>query len=159
MRDAFDSRSPVSDLELERAQVVARPLAETFAFFSDPWNLAAITPASLRFQIVAAPEELVRGSLLRYRLRLFGVPISWRTEIADWRPPRTFTDRQLAGPYRLWVHTHRFSRVSGGTEIYDNVRYRLPAGRLSAAPHRLLVRGWLDAIFDFRRDRLAALLG
>ena len=158
MRDAFDSRSPVSDLELERAQVVARPLPETFAFFSDPWNLEAITPAWLRFQILDVPDELVRGSLLRYRLRLFGVPISWRTEIADWRPPRTFTDRQLAGPYRLWVHTHRFSPVRGGTEIYDHVRYRLPGGPLAPPAHRLVVRRWLDEIFAFRSRRLRELL-
>ncbi len=149
----------MTDLELERTQIVPRPLQDTFAFFSDPWKLEAITPAWLRFRIVDAPERLVSGSLLRYRLRLFGVPIRWRTEIVAWLPPRSFTDRQLAGPYRLWVHAHRFHSVAGGTEIYDHVRFRLPggtAGRMAAA---LLVRRWLDEIFDFRRDRLRELLG
>lgn len=146
------------DFSLERSQFVPRSLDETFAFFADPLNLESITPDWLRFRIVEAPERLARGSLLRYRLRLFGVPIGWRTEITDWQPPRAFTDTQLAGPYRLWVHTHRFTRTEGGTEIYDHVRYRLPGGPLAAPVHRLVVRGWLDDIFDFRAEQLAALM-
>jgi ligand-binding SRPBCC domain-containing protein len=145
------------DRVLERSQVVPVDIDEAFAFFADARNLEAITPRWLQFRIVEAPSMLERGSLLVYRLRLFGVPIRWRTEIAEWRPPFGFTDVQLAGPYPLWEHTHRFAPVAGGTEIHDHVRYRLPGGPLAplAAP---LVRGWLDAIFDYRRDRLASLL-
>ena len=149
----------MDDLVLERTQTVAQPPADAFAFFGDATNLEAITPAWLRFRILEAPAELRRGSLVRYRLRLFGVPIAWRTEITDWRPPRTFADTQLGGPYRLWIHTHRFSRVPGGTEIYDHVRYRLPGGPLAPVAHRVLVRRWLDEIFDYRALRLAELLG
>ena len=71
------------DFALERTQVLPRPREEVFAFFADPWNLEAITPRWLEFAIVEAPARLARGSLLRYRLRLFGVPIRWRTEIAE----------------------------------------------------------------------------
>jgi ligand-binding SRPBCC domain-containing protein len=146
------------EFSLERTQLIPRGLDETFAFFADPWNLEAITPGWLRFRIREAPDRLARGSLLRYRLRLFGVPIAWRTEISEWLPPRTFTDTQLAGPYRLWVHVHRFTAVPGGTEMHDHVRYRLPGGPLARAAHGLLVRGWLDEIFDFRAARLVELL-
>jgi ligand-binding SRPBCC domain-containing protein len=143
---------------LERTQVVPRPLDETFAFFADPWNLEAITPPWLRFRILEAPRELRRGSLLRYRLGLFGVPIGWRTEIAEWRPPRTFVDRQLSGPYPLWEHAHRFTAVEGGTEIHDHVRYRVPGGPLAPLVQRAVAPA-LDAIFDHRAARMAELLG
>jgi ligand-binding SRPBCC domain-containing protein len=148
----------VKDLSLERTQLIPRSLHETFAFFADPWNLEAITPGWLRFRIRDAPDRLQRGSLLRYRLHLFGLPVAWRTEITEWVPPRAFTDTQLAGPYRLWVHAHRFTPVPGGTEMYDHVRYRIPGGPLASPGHRLLVRGWLDEIFDFRAARLVELL-
>ena len=149
----------MADLELERTQVVPRTRDETFAFFADPWNLPASTPPWLRFQILEAPARLERGSLLRYWVRLFGVPLRWQTEITEWRPPRRFTDSQLRGPYRLWIHTHRFAPVAGGTEIYDHVRYRVPGGPFAPLPHRLFVRRWLAAIFDYRARRLAELLG
>ncbi len=143
---------------LERAQVLACSPDEVFAFFADPWNLEAITPGWLRFRIVDTPARLERGSLLRYRLRLFGVPIRWRTEITEWAPPRAFTDVQRSGPYPLWVHTHRFAPVAGGTEVYDHVRYRVPGGPLAPLVQRMLVRRWLDEIFDYRAERLRELL-
>jgi ligand-binding SRPBCC domain-containing protein len=145
--------------ELERRQTVPRPLPETFEFFADPLNLQAITPPWLHFRILDAPPHLERGSALRYRLRLFGVPVGWRTTITDWRPPKGFTDTQVAGPYRLWVHTHRFSAVAGGTEIYDHVHYRVPGGPAAPLVDALVVRRWLDQIFDYRAARLAELLG
>jgi ligand-binding SRPBCC domain-containing protein len=142
---------------LERTQVVPRSLDEAFAFFSDPHNLEAITPAWLHFRIVEAPGVLGRGAVLRYRIRLLGVPIRWRTEIAAWTPPHGFTDVQVAGPYPLWEHTHRLRPVPGGTEIYDHVQYRVPGGPLAPIVQRVVGR-WLDEIFAYRRARLADLL-
>jgi hypothetical protein len=147
------------EFSLERSQVVTAGLEEAFAFFADPWNLQAITPPWLRFRIVEAPERLEQGSFLRYRLRLFGLPVRWRTAIVDWRPPRSFTDLQLSGPYRLWEHTHRLSPVGPGTEIYDLVRYRLYGGALASLVRRVTVAPWLDEIFDYRAARLRELLG
>ena len=66
---------------------------------------------------------------------------------------------QLAGPYRLWVHAHRFAAAEDGTEVYDNVRYRVPGGALAPLVDRLAVRGRLEEIFDYRAARLAELLG
>jgi hypothetical protein len=147
------------EFTFERSQVVAAGPEQAFAFFADPRNLEAITPPWLRFRIVEAPERLERGSFLRYRLRLFGAPIRWRTEIVDWRPPRSFTDVQLSGPYPLWEHTHRLSPAPGGTEIYDLVRYRLHGGALAPLVQRLAVGRWLDEIFDYRAERMRELLG
>jgi ligand-binding SRPBCC domain-containing protein len=79
------------------------------------------------------------------------VPISWTTRIDVWEPPHRFVDRQLRGPYRLWVHTHELEAVAAGTLIRDRVRYRAPAGR------RIVAR-WLRAIFDFRARATLELL-
>ena len=132
---------------------------KAFAFFADAWNLEAITPPWLRFRILEAPRTLRGGSLLAYRLRLFGLSIRWHTEITEWRPPSGFTDVQLAGPYRRWEHTHRLSRVDGGTEIYDHVLYRLPYEPLAGLLAPVTVHRWLPAIFDYRAEQIEARLG
>jgi ligand-binding SRPBCC domain-containing protein len=106
---------------------------------------------------VNAPAELGEGSLLRYRLVLFGVDLRWLTRIDRWVPPRTFVDLQLEGPYRLWEHTHRLHPVAGGTEIHDHVRYQLPGGPFAPLAD-LVVRRLLASIFDFRARRTAELL-
>jgi ligand-binding SRPBCC domain-containing protein len=129
---------------------VGASIEEAFAFFGDPRNLERITPPWLHFRILEAPDELGAGSLLHYRLRLFGVPVGWRTRIEAWEPPRRFVDVQLRGPYRLWEHMHELEAVAGGTLIRDRVRYRAP---LHAPVGRVL-----RAIFDYRARAMRELL-
>jgi ligand-binding SRPBCC domain-containing protein len=133
-------------------------LDEAFMFFADANNLEAITPSWLRFRILEAPQRLGRGSLLVYRLRLFGLPLVWKTEILEWRPPYGFTDTQVAGPDRRWEHTHQLRPVDGGTEIHDHVVYRLPYEPLSGLLAPVTIRPWLAAIFDYRARQTEALL-
>jgi ligand-binding SRPBCC domain-containing protein len=142
---------------LERTQRFARPIEEVFAFFCDPGNLARITPARLRFRIVERPDgPLFEGAEIEYRIRVRGIPVSWRSRITAWEPPHRFVDEQIRGPYRTWIHEHLFERDGDGTLVRDRVRYGVPGGSLI---DRLLVRPDLERIFDFRRERLGALLG
>ena len=45
-----------------------------------------------------------------------------------------------------------------GTEIYDHVRSRPFLGLIGALVQRLLVRGWVEGIFDYRAGEVPALL-
>ncbi len=143
---------------LERRQVLPHPVEEVFAFFADARNLERLTPPLLRFEVLTPGAiEMRAGTLIEYRLRLHGVAVDWLTRIEEWEPGVRFVDMQLAGPYRLWHHTHIFEERDGGTLMRDVVRYALPAWPLGevALP---LVRRDLARIFDFRRDEVARLL-
>jgi ligand-binding SRPBCC domain-containing protein len=141
---------------LRREQRLPGEPDDVFAFFADAHNLEAITPPWLGFRVVTRrPVGMRPGALIEYRLRLHGIPLRWRTRIAVWDPPRRFVDVQIAGPYRLWHHTHDFEPDgAGGTLVRDTVRYALPLGPIGALAHRALVRRDLAAIFDFRRDAI-----
>ena len=136
---------------LETSQWVRTPLEKTFAFFSDPRNLARITPPDLGFVILTPePIEMCAGAWIDYRIRVRGLPVRWTTRIEVWEPNVRFVDVQVRGPYRLWRHEHTFEERDGGTRIRDRVEYELPLFPISELAHPLLVRPDLDRIFSFR---------
>ena len=141
---------------LEREQLLPGRPEDVFPFFADARNLEAITPPLLRFEVVTPdPIEMRVGTLIQYRLRLRGVPVSWLTSIQAWDPPHRFVDVQVRGPYALWHHTHTFEDAGDGrTRMRDVVRYAIGFGPLGDVAHRLFVGRDVEAIFDFRRAAL-----
>lgn len=145
---------------LERSQVIGRSRREVFAFFSDASNLERITPRFLHFRILTpAPIRISAGTIIDYEIKLFAVPLRWRTLIESWSPEESFVDLQLKGPYAYWRHTHRFTeRSDGSTEASDHVEYRMPFGFLGTIVHALVVRRTLKSIFDHRAEMTRRLL-
>jgi ligand-binding SRPBCC domain-containing protein len=136
--------------------LLPRPRTEVFPFFGEARNLEAITPPWLRFEVLTpAPIAMRPGTLIDYRIRIHGIPIRWRTEIAEWQPPHRFVDVQLRGPYTLWHHTHTFEELNGGTLCTDLVQYRPRGG---AIINQLFVRRDVARIFAYRAARLRELL-
>ncbi len=136
---------------LTAEQFVPRPLAEVFAFFERPENLAKITPPALGFVILTpTPIEMKTGALIDYTIKVMGLRLRWRTLISQYDPPHAFVDEQINGPYRLWQHRHSFREVEGGTLISDKVNYALPMGILGRMAHALFVRRQLQGIFAYR---------
>jgi uncharacterized protein YbjT (DUF2867 family)/ligand-binding SRPBCC domain-containing protein len=137
---------------LERLQKIPAPRRDVFDFFSDPGNLARLTPTGLNFRILGvSPVRLETGSRLEYRIGWTMLRLRWVTRITCWVPDVEFEDVQEEGPYRTWIHTHRFEDEADRVVMKDRVEYDLPFGSLGRLAHRLLVRRQLEAIFDFRR--------
>lgn len=138
------------------------PLArsEVFPFFADASNLARITPSELGFEILSPlPTAMGEGCLIDYRIRLWGVPMDWRTRISKWDPERAFADEQLRGPYRAWHHAHEFRDApDGGTVMTDRVRFALPFEPFSL-PVLPLVKLQLRRIFRHRDSAVRSALG
>lgn len=145
---------------LERKQVVAMSRERCWQFFSDPRNLARITPPALGFRVLSElPPAIHPGLMIRYKVSpLFRVPMTWVTEITEVRAPDYFVDEQRVGPYRMWHHEHTFRTVDAThTEVHDLVHYVPPLGPLGAILNRLVIRRQLDQIFRFRERQLLAI--
>lgn len=145
---------------IDRVQRLPVGRREVFPFFADAANLERLTPPFLRFRIVTPPPIAMRpGTLIDYRIRLFGIPMTWRTVIESFDAGERFVDVQLRGPYKIWRHTHTFADVPGGTEVRDHVEYQLPLGPLGSLVHALMVRRTLERIFDHRQKVMSEIFG
>lgn len=144
---------------LECSMSVPVSLREAFAFFEDPRNLARITPPWLNFQIVA-PERIHmrKGAEIDYQIRWLGLPMKWKTVIAEYEPPFFFVDEQASGPYAYWHHRHDFKPTEFGALVSDCVDYALPFGPLGRLAHRVAVRRQLQGIFDYRQQALSRII-
>ena len=145
---------------LHSTQIIPASIERAWDFFSDPRNLARITPPALDFTILSAlPERIHPGLLIEYRVRpLLGIPVRWLTEITHVEPEKYFVDEQRIGPYRLWHHEHHFRQRDGGRiEMTDRVTYVLPFSPLSELIHPFLVQPQLAKIFAFREKTVGDL--
>ena len=139
-----------SEIEFEE------PIERVFEFFSRAENLEELTPSWLNFRFLTPlPIEMRRGAEIEYRLRLHGIPVRWKTEIALWDPPHAFEDVQRRGPFRQWAHRHSFESRDGGTLMRDRVDYAVPGWFIEPLLHGLFVRHSVEKIFAFRAERFA----
>jgi ligand-binding SRPBCC domain-containing protein len=140
----------------DASERIAAPLDEVWAFFSDPRNLALITPPWLRLELAGPPPaEMHPGLLIPYRVRpVAGIAVGWVTEITHVVDRKLFVDVQRSGPYRFWHHQHHFAPIDGGTEMRDIVHYALPLGPLGDLVAGRDVRKRIARIFQFRARAL-----
>ena len=146
---------------LERKQRLPITVKEAWDFFSNPENLAQITPPGIGFKMTSeAPERIYPGSILTYEISPFaGIRIIWVTEITHVREPEFFVDDQRLGPYKFWHHQHLFNEIEGGVEVVDLVHYALPLGTIGKIVHELMVKKLLNEIFDYRGEYLKGKFG
>lgn len=131
---------------------------EAFEVFQDPHNLARITPPWLSFRVLTPGVKIEAGARLDYRIAWLGLPMTWRTLIAEYEPPFYFVDEQLSGPYAYWRHRHTFQPGEMGTVVSDEVVYALPFGPLGQLAHRIAVGRQLRGIFRYRQKALGELI-
>ncbi|HRZ37651.1 MAG TPA: SRPBCC family protein, partial [Candidatus Paceibacterota bacterium] len=90
----------MKEYSLQTELWLPRPRDDVFPFFAEARNLEALTPPWLNFEVLTpAPIVMRVGTLIDYRIRVHGVSLRWRTEIAEWQPPHRFVDVQVRGPY------------------------------------------------------------
>ncbi len=109
---------------LHRFKVQA-PLDRVFAFHRSPTSLGAITPPPAMVRIRQAPQELREGDEMDFTIWLGPLPIHWVARIEEVSVDG-FTDRQLRGPFKKWVHRHSFVRIDDRiTQVQDHIMARL----------------------------------
>lgn len=146
---------------IKTSQALPVSLKEAWDFISSPNNLTKITPPYMGFEITSEVEEKIyEGMIITYKVRPFlNFPFNWTTEITYMKEPFYFVDEQRHGPYKFWHHKHFLEEINGGVLMRDLIHYKLPLGVAGDIVNTLKIKRQLDAIFDFREQKLIELFG
>ena len=143
-------------------QEIPMSLNQAWIFFSNPQNLADITPDNIGFKIISKHhgDTMYAGQVIEYKVSpVFGIPLYWMTEITHLDSKKYFVDEQRYGPYSLWHHQHHFKVIDGGVQMTDIVHYKLPLWILGDLGNCLFVKNKLQQIFDYRFKKVEQLFG
>lgn len=142
-------------------QKIKASLDEVWDFFSNPSNLAEITPSKMNFKILdELPEKMYEGLLVRYKVSpLPGFRVSWTSEISTIVEKEYFVDTQVEGPFKYWHHEHRFRKIDNEVELIDHLFYQLPMGRLGKMLNEPIAQKKLNSMFAFRHQQVERLFG
>jgi ligand-binding SRPBCC domain-containing protein len=144
----------------EAAQTFPGRPEDVFDFFTRPANVLAAYPPELRLRLEEAPERLGPGARLKVRGRRWGVPHRAVSEVTAFEPGVLFVEEQREGPFRRWVHTHRFEALpSGGVCVRDHIDFEPPGGILGLTVTAAFVLRDLEKVFAYRQQKLAEMLG
>lgn len=130
---------------------VQAPLAEVVNFHRQSASMGAITPPPVIVRIQRAPAILQDGDEMAFTLWLGPLPIHWVARI-EAVTPAGFADRQLSGPFQVWVHQHSFQPLGEQvTEVIDDLEITLAdswhwklmgLGMVFSLPLLFAYRGW-----------------
>ena len=148
----------MADHVIEWRLWLPRPRSEVFALVADPAGLPRLVPPALRVTFARPPAPMAAGAVYDLRLRWHGVPLRWRCFVREYDPPYRFVDVQVRGPWARWEQRHRLLEGDGGTWLDERLTYRPPFGPAGRLLHVVRLRRELDALWAYRRARLAALL-
>lgn len=126
---------------------------EAFAWHERPGALDRLIPPWEKVTIVRRAEGLGDGQQVELVNKLGPIPLRWVVRHHGYEEGRCFRDRQIAGPFAEWEHTHRFEPLGERRALLeDRIQYRLPGGRLGAWLGERLVRERLERMFDYRHQ-------
>jgi ligand-binding SRPBCC domain-containing protein len=101
---------------------VHAPLDAVAEFHRQADSMAAITPPLVPVQMRQTPPRLKDGDQMEFRMWLGPLPVGWRAQIKQ-VSPTGFSDEQLAGPFRHWIHRHTFVPIDQEvTEVVDEIQ-------------------------------------
>ncbi len=138
------------------AFTVRAPIEKVSALHRDPTVLELLTPSLLGWSWEHR-EPVAEGSIVRFVIGRGPFRIRW---MARHRAVSElgFTDEQLEGPFRRWVHTHRFEQQGPQcTRIVEEIEARWPSHPI----RWILATGiWvgLPLLFAYRARRIRKLL-
>ena len=96
------------------------------------------------------------GETVTWRARHFGIWFTMTSKITALEEPTRFVDQQVSGPFKTFIHEHRFESLPTGTRMTDTLTVGSPI--FGALAERLVLVSYLRRLIARRNAQLIAAL-
>ncbi|MCP4673903.1 MAG: TIGR01777 family protein [Desulfobacula sp.] len=127
------------------------PVETLFAWHGKKGAIERLTPPWAPLKMISRNMEgIKKGVKVTFRLKLFNIPMIWKSEHIEYKEDKIFKDRQTKGPFAKWEHTHRFiPEGAASSTMEDKVEFKLPFGVLSR-PFYGFAKKKFETMFSYR---------
>lgn len=138
----------------EFRSVMPVPVHELFAYHARPGAFERLAPPWQKLRVLEQSGGMNDGGRVVFDVYAGPLKRRWVAEMSGYEQDRQFCDRQVAGPFAAWQHTHRFlPRDTSSSELIDHVEYSLPLGGLTDWLGAGPAETQLARLFRFRHAR------
>jgi len=125
-----------------------------FEFLLRPLNVQRISDPRLGLVFEQAPDVVVTGSRIAFKVQAYGVVQKIEHEITAVERPRLIVEQQIKGPMKSWRHEHRLEPKDNGVRMIDRVTFEPPGGMLGFLVKESSILDGLEDGFIHREQEL-----
>jgi ligand-binding SRPBCC domain-containing protein len=132
---------------------------KVWEFYTHIEHLKMITPREAKLKVIEfTGKRFIQGTQFWIRGRFLLFPIEWHSVIKS-ITPYEYTDEMLSGPFKRWVHVHKFhyNVELNQTDVVDEVGFELPYGIIGKLLDGFAIYE-LKKVFEFRKKTTIEML-
>lgn len=124
-----------------------------FAWHEEPDAFKRLTPPWEKVRVLRHVGGIRDGAEVSLLVGPMPFALRWDLTHCDYEPGRSFTDKQVAGPFKSWRHIHRM--IPEGPDrctLEDHIEYELPGGWIGGMLGGWIVKRKLARLFAYRHQ-------
>ena len=130
-------------------------IEEAFDMVARPEGIKKISPPEMGLFFTNSPERYALGSKVEFKVQAMGLVREITHKVTAFDDPKSFTEEQIAGPFRHWVHEHILeTREGGGCVVIDRIQFLPPGGVAGMIMTAARILDNLEDGFDYRHEQL-----
>ncbi|MFC1584130.1 SRPBCC family protein [Fibrobacterota bacterium] len=126
---------------------------EIFQFITKPANIISVSPTMPSLHFHSPKLMLGKGQIINFDLSYGLFKLSWTSKISRFEPYTFFEDSLVEGPFKKWIHRHRFEAHGRKTIIQDEIEYEVGLGPLGKIMDTLVIGYQIENFFKKRQKK------
>ena len=132
---------------------ISAPVEEVFKWHARPGAIERLSPPWDPLEILNPSEGILKGAEVLLKMKAGPFSFKWFARHTDYLENKFFQDRQIKGPFKEWIHSHRFEPDGkDACLLEDHIEYKLPFHFISGFPSKRILQKKLERIFTYRHQ-------